>query len=218
MNLKLPNTFDDGPTDRGPQLTGEEVPVDSSALKFRLLPEQVYMVVGAKIRTAVDATFLQLPDFTEYIACILLPTREDAVVGIAELICGGINGWSRGAKHLPAYPVLRVDHCELAIATTLLNNPHEILFKEGLDQSHFSVFWGEVMDLRWTAALHNSNIEILCASPPSHTWSTNGQKDGFEDSINTGGWWQLAMVADPKESSIGGDIHCLLQPQECQDV
>ncbi|CAE7472939.1 Pol [Symbiodinium sp. CCMP2592] len=195
VNLKLPNTFAEGPLYRGPQLTNEEIQIDSSAVKFRLLPQQVYMVVGAKMQTMDDTTYLKLPAFTEASACILLPTREDAVVGIAELFCGGINAWSRAARQLPAYPVLRVDHCGLAIATTLMNFPNEVLFKEGVDQNNFSVFWGEVLDLRWTEALHNSNIEILCASPPSHTWNGKGQKEGFQDSLNTGGWWQLAMVA-----------------------
>ena len=195
VNLKLGNSIDDSPVSRQPQLTGEEIQMDCSARKQRMLPEQVYMVVGAKMMLDGEDIYMKLPPTTDSRACILLPTREDAIVGVAEIFCGGINGWSRACRQLPAYPVIRVDHCGMAIANTLLNDPAEILYNEHHNQSHFSVFWGETIDLRWTDALHHSNIEVLCASPPSHAWNATSVKTGFQDTVSTVAWWELAVIA-----------------------
>ena len=195
VNLKLGNSIDDSPVSRQPQLTGEEIQMDCSARKQRMLPEQVYMVVGAKMMVDGEDIYMKLPPTTDSRACILLPTREDAIVGVAEIFCGGINGWSRACRQLPAYPVIRVDHCGMSIANTLLNDPAEILYNEHHNQSHFSVFWGEAIDLRWTDALHHSNIEVLCASPPSHAWNATNAKNGFQDTVNTVAWWELAVIA-----------------------
>ncbi|CAE7621051.1 RTase [Symbiodinium sp. CCMP2592] len=171
VNLKLGNGFGNSPPNRFPQCTGEKVHYDSSALRRRL------------------------PATVESAGCILLPTRADEIVGIAEIFCGGISGWSRAAQQLPAYPVIRLDHCGMCIANTMLNEPSEILYNEAADQSHFSVFWGEALDLRWTAALDHGNVEVLCCSPPSLSWGIPGPKQGLADSVNTVAWWELALLA-----------------------
>ena len=176
VNLKLGNSISDAIERRIPQATGETLQFDSTARKHTLVPNQVYMLVGAKMRYKDGGeSLVRVPGTTESTATILLPTRADAIVGVAELCCGGVCGWSRAARELPAYPVIRVDHDGMSISTALLNEPREILHSDTQDQQRFTVFWGNVMDLRWVAALHDSNVEILCCSPPSHPWSSKSK-------------------------------------------
>ncbi|CAE7213940.1 unnamed protein product [Symbiodinium sp. CCMP2456] len=161
----------------------------------RMVPEQVYMVCGAKMLMKDGVTYLRVPGSTETTATILLPTREDNVVGVAAMFCGGISGWSRAALQLPAFPVVRLDHDGMAISTVLLNEPAEILFKEGVDQERFTLFWGEAIDLRWLQSFHDANVEVVCASPPCSAWGNHGSNGGFKDIMGTASWWQMVMIA-----------------------
>ena len=65
VNLKLGNSIDDSPVSRQPQLTGEEIQMDCSARKQRMLPEQVYMIVGAKMVLDGEDIYMKLPPTTD---------------------------------------------------------------------------------------------------------------------------------------------------------
>ena len=224
VNLKLGNSISDAIERRIPQATGETIQFDSAACKHTLVPNQVYMLVGAKMRYKDGGeSLVRVPGTTESTATILLPTRADAIVGVAELCCGGVCGWSRAARELPAYPVIRVDHDGMSISTALLNEPREILHSDTQDQQRFTVFWGNVIDLRWVAALHDSNVEIFCCSPPSHPWSSKSETSGFKDTLNTTAWWEIAMVArltqrEPSSSRPRSTLQSVQMPKSLKQL
>ena len=195
VDLRLSNALDDQMDSRIPQLTGEEVRFDSTGFSKKVNKGEVYMLVGAKIFLDMQSErCLRFPAITENTASILLPSRADAVVSVMEMFSGGMGAWDEACKLLPAECVLRIDHEGMAISSTLLNQKGTILFSREGEQETFNTFWGEVIDLRWTAALHQTNTEIVCASPPCNAYTATGKAPGLKDSKATVGWLQMVLV------------------------
>ena len=195
VDLNLSNTYDDPPSCRIPHVTGEVIQFDSTAFDQKVSVGEVYMLVGAKVFLDVrNERSLRFPPTAEHTASILLPTREDLVVSVMEMFCGGMTPWSRACRMLPAECVLKLDHEGMAISSVLLNEPHSILFSREGEQATFNVFWGEAIDLRWTAALHKTNTEVVCASPPCGAYTASSNAPGLQDAKATVAWFQMILV------------------------
>ncbi|CAE7413448.1 unnamed protein product [Symbiodinium sp. CCMP2592] len=196
VDLQLDNALVTSTTIRKPKLTGEEVYLDSSACPFLIREGEVYMLAGAIFVNDVQGRrTLKMPAVQEKTASILLPTRADAIVSVAELYAGGLNGYKRAADMLPATCSIRVEYEGMSVATSLLNDPNAVLFTDRGGSPNFSVFWGEVADLRWTQAMHDSNVEILCAAPPGAAFQAGAVSVGFDDGQKAAPIWQFFLMA-----------------------
>ena len=151
------------------------------------------MTIGARfIQDASGRRLLRMPSTTE--KCVLLPTRADKIVGVAELFSGGMNGWSRAARLLPAEVAVKVDHEGMSVATTLLNDASARLFTDKDEEAEFNVFWGGLMDLRWLPAMHTKNVEVFCVSPPGKAYQAGDRSQGMADGQSTSAMWQFFMI------------------------
>ncbi|CAE7295757.1 unnamed protein product [Symbiodinium sp. CCMP2592] len=195
VDLRLSNCLDDVADSRLPQLTGEELRFDCTSFRQKVEKGEVYMLIGAKIFLDMQSErCLGFPATTENTASILLPSREDSVASVVEMFCGGMGAWAEACRLLPAECVLRIDHERMAISSTLLNQKDTILFSREGEQEVFNTFWGEVIDLRWTTALHKTNTEFICASPPCGAYAATGNAPGLQDSKATVAWLQMVLV------------------------
>ncbi|CAE6945510.1 unnamed protein product [Symbiodinium sp. CCMP2592] len=196
VDLHLHNTLEDSPEARLPKLTGETLSFDSTAFGKKVSVSEVYFLVGARVFVDVRGIrCVRFPPITENTSSILLPNREDLVVTVMEVCCGGFSAWSRACHMLPAESVLKIDNEGMAVSSTLLNDPRAILFANEEGQHSFNTFWGELVDLRWTAGLHGTDTEIMCCSLPCQAFAASTNAPGFQDVKNTVAWFQFFLVA-----------------------
>ncbi|CAE7817828.1 unnamed protein product [Symbiodinium sp. CCMP2592] len=196
VDLRLSNDMENVPLCRQPVKTAEEMPFDATSFGRRLRVGEVYMLVGAKVLLNLQRErSMRFPPCSEKTASILLPSKEDAIVSMMELFSGGFQPWTVASTMLPMASMLRVDNDGMAIASILLNDKDAVLHAMDDSQTDFPLFWGEVLDLRWTKALHDKNVEIACASPPSMGYRATGDGAGLKDGKASVGWMQLFVVA-----------------------
>ena len=193
VHLQLQNVMSEGLEARQPRTTGETLRFDSTGFSGKVQTGQVYMLVGARIKKDLGRRqCIVFPDFQECRASILLPSRTDAVTTMVELFSGGMSSWAVASKFLPMEVAMRIDNDGLSVSNLILNDPEAILFSGIGDQATFNVFWGDPMDLRWLAGVHEKNIEIICASPPVYPFLADG--DGLAGGKKALSWWQMFLL------------------------
>ena len=83
VNLKLGNSISDAIERRIPQATGETVQFDSAACKHTLVPNQVYMLVGAKMRYKDGGeSLVRVPGTTESTVLSCFPQEPMRLWGL----------------------------------------------------------------------------------------------------------------------------------------
>ncbi|CAE7270862.1 unnamed protein product, partial [Symbiodinium microadriaticum] len=193
VHLQLQNVMSEGLEARQPRTTGETLRFDSTGFSGKVQTGQVYMLVGARIKKDLGRRqCIVFPDFQECRASILLPSRTDAITTMVELFSGGMSSWAVASKFLPMEVAMRIDNDGLSVSNLILNDPEAILFSGIGDQATFNVFWGDPMDLRWLAGVHEKNIEIICASPPVYPFLADG--DGLAGGKKALSWWQMFLL------------------------
>ena len=196
VDLRLSNDMNHVPVCRRPITTAEEMPFDATSFGRKVRAGEVYMLVGAKVLLNLQRErSIRFPPITEKTASILLPSKEDVIVSMMELFSGGFQPWTMASTMLPMASVLRVDNDGMAISSVLLNDKDAVLYAMDESQEDFSLFWGEVIDLRWVKAIHGKNVEVACASPPCLGYRATGEGDGLRDGRASVGWMQLFAIA-----------------------
>ena len=193
VHLKLPNEFGEANEVREPRVTGETVRFDATPYQGHVRKGQVFMLVGAKMMREVGGDpCLRFPEIQEMRATIQLPTQTDSIASMVDLFTGGLSNFATAARLLPMEVAMQVDQDGLAISNILLNNNDATLFSGTGDQTTFSLFWGDVLDLRWIQGLIGKNVEIVSASPPADPYV--GNNEGLREGKKAMGWLQLFMV------------------------
>ena len=172
--------------------TSEKVLVKLSEAMFQAVARQsrTLRILQAEVIQGLQGPIIDTTSGRAVVAGAA-PTRQDTVLEISEVFCGGFNGWSQGVQVLRSFGYdccvkWLLDTDETCYEGTRQLHPavHKAYTQADLEQASQGdapVFvCASLEHVWWAQGPALTSPQILCASPPCQPWSQGGTGSGLE--------------------------------------